>query len=196
MPKEESEKTEEKTEEKTIEQEIEEAPEKREESELEQEIEDVGIQSLDFSQFIQPSIEGSSPVLERITGPETPGFSLSGWEVLSSPVTSDGTIKEDDPSKYSVGGGGEEEGKAKYISSEQMAAAPTRVDFSRVGREQIITPNVNQEAFISQASEMRNTESSNLEKYEAAKRMDVESAGREDPFKREVKKYDPSLPGS
>lgn len=165
-----------------------------EETGLEEEIGDVGIQNLDFSQFIQPSlnIEGVAPVLERIADAPRAGFSLSGWEALSSPVTSEGTIEEGGPFKYSVGGGGGEEEGAKYISSEQMTSAPAQLDLGDVGRR----PEVRQEVSFTQSSEVRDIPSTAQERYEPARRMDVERAGREDPFKTEKKKYDPRLPSS
>ena len=169
-----------------------------EEEGLEEELEDMEIPeipNLEFSSFIQPIIEESAPILERLAGSQGVGFSLSGWEALSSPVTSEGTIKEEDPFKYSVGGGGEA-GEAKYISSEQAGAIPERVDVSRVGREQLTTPEINQEAFFTQSSETRAGESMSVEKYEPAQRIDKERAGRRDPLKADEKKYEFKPPKS
>ncbi len=196
MPKDEETDTKEK-----IEEEIKKTPEDeepKEESELEEELEEpeqiADLRDLEFSSFIQPSIEGSAPVLERVAGSQGTGFSLSGWEALSSPVSSEGTINEDDPFKYSIGGeGGGGEGRVKYVSSsENIASTPTQIDFRDVGRK----PGVMQEAAFTQSSEVRDVSQPALEKYEPAKRMDVESAGRRDPFEPEKIRYDPKLPSS
>lgn len=177
--------------------EVEETSDDEEESELEEELEDSEmpeIQNLEFSSFIQPMTEESVPVLERIAGSQRVGFSLSGWEALASPVSSEGTIEEDDPFKYSVGG--EESGEVKYVSSEQAGALPDKVDVSRVGREQTTTPDVNQKAFFTQSSETRMGEPPSVERYEPAQRMDTESAGRRDPFEKEERKYEFKPPKS
>lgn len=167
---------------------------KEEESELEEELEEseqiADIRDLEFSSFIQPSIESSAPVLERITGSQGTGSTFSGWEALSTPVSSEGTIEEDDPFKYSVGGG-VEEGGAKYIASEQMAAAPTQLDFRDVGRR----PEVRPEVSFTQSSEASIGEPVAVEKYDPARRIDIGSAGR-DPFEREKRKYEFKPPKS
>ena len=172
-----------------------------EEEGLEEELEDVEtpeIKDLEFSSFIQPTIEESAPVLERLAGSQRTGFSLSGWEALASPVSSKGTIEEGDPSQYSIGGGGEEGGKVKYVSSEQGVAAPTQVDFGDVGRR----PEVRPEVSFTQSSELRDFQPQTQERYEPAKRMDTERAGRrdpferKDPFEREGRKYEFKSPKS
>ena len=179
------------------EEELEETEKDDSEEGLEEELEDIEIpeiQNLEFSSFIQPIIEESAPVLERLAGPQGTGFSLSGWEALSSPVSSEGTIEEDDPFKYSVGGG--EEGEVKYVSSEQAGATPDKLDIGKIGREQSIIPEVNQGAFFTQSSEARVGEPPSVEKYEPAQRMDTEKAGRRDPFESEDKKYEFKIPKS
>lgn len=165
-----------------------------EEEGLEEEPEDVEIpemQNLEFSSFIQPTTEESAPILERLTGPQGIGFSLSGWEALASPVSSEGTIEEEDPFKYSVGGGSEE-GGAKYISSEQLGQVPDKVDIGRVGRR----PEARPEASFTQSSELRDFQPQTQERYEPARRMDTESAGRKDPFEADKRKYEFKLPKS
>lgn len=158
---------------------------KEEESELEEGLEEAeqvaDIRDLEFSSFIQPSVESSAPVLERITGSQGTELTLSGWEALSTPVSSEGTIEEG-ASNYSIGGAGVE-GEAKYISSEQMAAAPAQLDFRDVGRR----PEVRPEVSFTQSSEASIGEPVSVEKYDPARRMDIESAGR-DPFEREREK--------
>lgn len=156
---------------------------------LEEELEDAekqtiieGIDNMEFSSFIQPAIEESAPVLERLAGSQGTSFSLSGWESLS-PLSSEGTIKEDDPFKYSVGGG--ENTEAKYVSSEQATTAPAHVDFRDVGRR----PEVRSEVSFAQSSDASVGEPLSIEKYEPTKRMDIEGAGRKDPFEREEIKY-------
>lgn len=163
---------------------------------LEEELEDAekqtiveGIDNMEFSSFIQPTIEESAPVLERLTGSQGTGFSLSGWESLS-PLSPEGTIKEDDPFKYSVGGG--ENTKVKYVSSEQAVAAPTHVDFRDVGRR----PEARPEVSFTQSSDARVGEPLSIEKYDPTKRMDIEGAGRKDPFEREKLKYEFKPPKS
>ena len=162
-----------------------------EEEGLEEELEDVekqtiieGIDNMEFSSFIQPTIEESAPVLERLTGSQGTGFSLSGWESLSPPISPEGTIKEDDPFKYSAGGG--ENTEVKYVSSEQAVAAPAHVDFRDVGRR----PEVRPEVSFAQSSDARIGEPLSIEKYDPTKRMDIEGAGRKDTFEREKLKYE------
>ncbi len=172
------------------EEELKEVKDDSKEEDLKEELEDVekqtiieGIDNMEFSSFIQPTIEESAPVLERIAGSQGVGFSLSGWESLSPPISPEGTIKEDDPFKYSAGGG--ENTEVKYVSSEQAATAPAHVDFRDVGRRS----EVRTEVSFAQSSDASVGEPISIEKYEPTKRMDIEGAGRKDPFEREEIKY-------
>jgi hypothetical protein len=170
--------------------ESEEPEDSEEESGLEEEIEeDSHIEDFQFREFIQPT--ESAPVLEKIAGAPRIGFSLSGWESLSTPEATE-TGEEGDPFKYSVGGGGEE-GETKYVSTTtQLSTAPTHVDFEKVGRR----PDTTQEAAFTSSSEVRDASPPAQEKYEPARRMDVEKAGRRDPLETEERKYDPHLSSS
>ena len=178
------------------EEELEEVEDDPEEESLEEELEDVekqtiieGIDNMEFSSFIQPIIEESAPVLERLAGSQGVGFSLSGWESLS-PLSPEGTIKEDDPFQYSVGGG--ENTDVKYVSSEQAATAPAHVDFRDVGRR----PEARSEVSFAQSSDASVGESPSIEKYDPTKRIDIEGAGRKDPFERDKIEYEFKPPKS
>lgn len=167
-----------------------------EEEGLEEELKDAekqtiveGIEDMEFSSFIQPTIEESAPVLERLAGSQGVGFSLSGWESLS-PLSPEGTIKEDAPFKYSVGGG--ENTEVKYVSSEQAATAPAHVDFRDVGRRSEVRPEVS----FAQSSDASVGEPLSIEKYDPTKRIDIEGAGRKDPFERDKIEYEFKPPKS
>jgi len=169
--------------------------EESEKSELE---EDVDLKTLEFNQFIQPMhLEDiKAPVLERIAGSQ-PGPVFVG----GIPQTPVGVPEEEktDEFKYVPGRTGNDE--PKYISSDsRISAELTPVDLMKVGRRQTgMIPQVDQEAFFMHSEPHSQIESSTPERGSRAERIDIERAGRKDPFEEndaKYKNYKPKLPKS
>jgi hypothetical protein len=144
---------------------------------LEEELEDVEIpemQNLEFSSFIQPIVEESAPVLERLTGSQGVGFSLSGWESISGPLT--GETEEKADSDYIVTNAPDYGStELKYESTEPPVLKPT--EFSReIPRQELLDP-----------MEGRRIETFDTE----TQRLSPETVQRERrlPFQAEEKKY-------
>ncbi len=156
--------------------------------------EDVGLDSMEFQQFMQPSKKIPTPVLERIAGSQPKPIFVGG--IAQTPQTIPGETKESDDFKYVPAQG--ENNEPKYVESEaRISRKPERVDFTRVGREPArIIPKVDQGEFFRRSESFSQPELTS-EKRWAAERIDAEKAGREDPFRREeikYEKYKPKLP--
>jgi len=165
--------------------------EESEKSGLEEDIE-LNLRDLEFHQFIQPSEETSTPVLERIAGSQPRPIFVGGIPQTSQTIP--GEEKESDEFKYVSGRGGDNE--PKYIEQDsRISREPERVDFARAGREPTeIFPKINQQAFFEQATEEKNLPSSNVERTWRAERFDIERAGRENPLQRQETKYEKYKP--
>ena len=187
MPKEEE------TEEESEESEDEETEtEEVEESGLEEDL-NLNLRDLEFHQFMDSSeISGEgAPVLERMAlQAERPVF------VGGIPQTTSGTSRDSDGNDFKYldsSSGGDE---AKYIESDsRISSEPIYLDTAQAGRRQT-SSEVNQRALIEGASEQRNTSSETVERFERPDRIDVERAGRKNPFEREDTKYEKYKPSS
>lgn len=167
--------------------------EKTEKSELE---EDVGLDALQFQQFMQPSEETPAPVLERIAGSQPRPIFVGG--MAQAPSAAPGEEKTDE-FKYVPGHEGNNE--PKYTGSEaRIFREPERVDFARVGRDPAeIIPKADQEAFFRRSESFSQIESPSTERTWGAERIDTQKAGRKEPFEAEQEKYEkykPKVPKS
>ncbi len=133
-----------------------------------------------FREFLKPSSESFSPVLERV---ETPRQELLEQGVGSAPQSN--TDNNDDPFKYNVQEGQEE---PKYTTTSTLGDTPERIDIGKAGRSQ--TPFTTQEARLTESTELKGMESRTQEKYMSPERIDIKKAGRENPFEKEIKKYE------
>ena len=168
---------------------------KLEESGLEEDVE-LNLQDIGFNQFMQPSENVRSPVLERIAGSQ-PGPIFVGT-IPQGPSSNNLGAEGKDDFKYLPGGNNSDE--PKYLGSDSTISAETRpLNILDAGRRHDILPEVNQQAFFERASEQRGFESASVERFERAERFDTARAGRKDPFEREdvkYEKYKPKLPKS
>jgi len=135
-----------------------------------------------------------APVLERIAGSQPRPIFVGG--IPQTPV---GISEEEktDEFKYVPGGTGNDE--PKYIASDsRISAEPTPVDLMKVGRRQAeLFPQVDQEAFSMHSESHLNIESPATERTWGAEQIDIEKAGRRDPFEEDdtkYKNYKPKLP--
>ncbi len=166
-------------------------------SELEKNL-DFSRGNLDFNQISWPSLEteNSAPVLEKIAGEQVgPVFVGMIPQRLSLGASSENNEKDEIKYIPDFNTGDE----PKYVSNpEKVNTRPDRVDFLRVGREQINPARPTQE--VQQVDYYNsNKESSKHEREKVWKpeKFDIEKAGRENPMEREeanFKKYKPKLP--
>lgn len=161
--------------------------------------EDIDLGALEFNQFIQPMhLEDiKAPVLERITGSQPGPIFVGG--ISQTPAAAPGEEEKTDEFKYVPGQEGNDE--PKYIESDsRISREPTHVDLMKVGREPTeIIPQVDQETFFMRSEPGSQVEPLTPERTWGAKQIDIERAGREDPFKKEETKYEkykPKLPKS
>jgi hypothetical protein len=168
----------------------EEKADKNEENEEDQEL---NFGDLEFHQFMQSSepLGDRAPVLERIAGSQPGPIFVGG--IPQTPVGISGEEEKTDEFKYVPGRGGNDE--PKYIASDsRISAEPTPVDLMEVGRKQTeLIPQVDSETF-SMHSEPQQTASPTFERAERVEKIDIERAGRKDPFEEEKAKYKPKLP--
>jgi len=161
--------------------------------------EDIDLNTLGFDQFIQPMhLEDiRAPVLERIAGSQARPIFVGG--ISQTPQTIPGEEKKSDEFKYVPGQEGNDE--PKYIESDsRISREPTHIDLRKAGREPTeIVPQADQEAFFRRSEPGSQIESPTPERAERVERIDTESVGREDPFKKEeikYEKYKPKTPKS
>ena len=165
-----------------------------EESGLEEDVE-LNLQDMGFHQFMQPSENARAPVLERIAGSQPRPIFVGG--IPQGPSTNL-TTEEKDDFKYLPGGNNSDE--PKYLGSDSHISAESRhINIIDAGRRHDFMPEINQQAFFERASETKNFQSQNVERFERAERFDTERAERKDPLEREdvkYEKYKPKLPKS
>jgi hypothetical protein len=157
--------------------------------------EDEGDIPVDFSDLQEWVMSGSSrrvPVLDQVEiAPR-----IIGLEQGVSGSSSDSLMSDDfsDPFKYASNKKGEN-GEVKYISnSSHISTNAKRVDFTEVGRSD--EQRFEQSGFFTSSREFMGSNSENIEKYVIPGNVDLDNVGREKPFERETKKYDPKLPSS
>mgnify|MGYP001571125362 FL=1 len=167
---------------------------KSEESGLEEDVE-LNLLDMGFHQFMQPSENVRAPILERIAGEQPKPIFVGG--IPQGPATNLITEEKDDFKYFS---GGNNTNEPKYLGSDSHISAETRpINILDAGRRHNIMPEVNQQAFFERASETKNFQSENVERFERTERFDTERAGRKDPFEKDnvkYEKYRPKLPKS
>lgn len=157
---------------------------------------DLRNENFNFNQISWPSLEtdDSAPVLEKIAGEQAGPVFVGTISQSPTPGTSSETNGKDEMKYLPDFNTGDE---PKYVSNhEKINTRPERVDFSRVGKEQINPTGTFQEA-PSAKSYTPNVESPTPEKAFRPERFDMEKAGRENPLEKkesEFKKYKPNLP--
>jgi hypothetical protein len=169
--------------------------------ESEEEIEDNSSQNSDeeefesidesrFTEFLSSPSESFSPSLEQVgVSHELRATDLE--QDLSNVAGLEENKKENDnPFKYKVGSDLSE--GPKYITSEteiERATAPTRKDIVTLGREQNIFP---REIGFSASPTAKIGEEGSSGRYELPDKFDINKAGKDDPFKKQEVKYEPS----
>ncbi len=169
-----------------------------EESKKHEEDLELNLRDLEFHQFMQPSEETSSPVLERIADAQPRPVFVGGIPQTSQTIP--GEEEKRDESKYVASAQTNEE--PKYISSDsRISQEINQINIMEAGRRQPETfQDVNQQTFFEQFSERKSNESPMVEKTWGAERLDFGRAGRRDPLETQdtkyEKKYRPDLPSS
>ncbi|MFH1311063.1 MAG: hypothetical protein ABIH65_01520 [Nanoarchaeota archaeon] len=164
------------------------------ESGLEEDVE-LNLKELEFQQFMQPSENVKAPVLERIAG-SSPRTIFVGTGSQSSQTFAE-EEENNDKFKYIPGQAKDE---PKYLGSDStISAEPRQLNIIEAGRKNEIIPDINQEAFFQGASEIKNFQSQNVERFERVDRFDAERARRRDSSEKEEAKYEkykPKMPKS
>ena len=168
-----------------------------EEGEGQEEDQELNLGDLEFNQFMQSSelLEDRAPVLERIAGSQPRPIFVGG--IPQTPVNVPGEEEKTDELKYVPGRTGNDE--PKYIAPDsRISAELTPIDLMKVGRKQTeLIPQVDQETFFMRSEPHSQIESPTPEKVWGAERIDIERAGRKDPFEEDdtkYKNYKPKLP--
>jgi len=148
------------------------------------------IESLEEEDFTEllASQRFDAPVLRQIA--IAPQIANIGPGIASAPAPVG--VREDDPFKYDIGPGSQEEDK-KYIStSATMSARTEQINFNEIGRG----PDrfLEERNFFVQSPEAKSSNNWGVERYDLPSRTDIEGAGRQDTLKKEERKYDPKLP--
>lgn len=146
-----------------------------------------------FSQSLQKE-ERKAPVLERIA--EFQPRPIFAGEFSETPQkTPDEEKKKSEETRYVPKQ--EEKDELKYSGpSSEFLRGPERVDFLKVGRGQVREiPQIEQKAFFRSSEPLSQREGKESKRWEAEK-INVEKAGRKDPFKREEIKYEKYQPKS
>ena len=158
---------------------------------------DIDLEDLEFSQFMQTSEPSGNraPVLERIAGSQPSPVFVGGMP--QTPFAVQGEEEKTDEFKYVPGHTGNDE--PKYLASDsRISLEPTPIDLMKVGRRQAeLVPQVDQEAFSMHSESHLNIESPTIERTWGAEQIDIERAGRRDPFEEDdtkYKNYKPKLP--
>lgn len=145
------------------------------------------IQKIDetqFQTFMQASVDSFSPSLEKVAhSPETIFFTQTPQQSSSN----ENSQNNNEPFNYTSNI--QQENEIKYVSSSAKGAPLETIDFSQVGTQQ---RDIHRDFFMS--SQEAKSNSMNVETYEPVKRIDTENVGRESPFEKDKKKYDPNLP--
>jgi hypothetical protein len=166
--------------------------EEKKESELEEELEDESIPDVIDTEQLSRFISGSGPpVLRKVAEAPQQAIRLERG-VADAPTT--GTENNGDDSAYLPKQAADE---PKYIESDSHITHRTEwVDETQMGRRGEWERNRDQGSFFMQSESLmrNNNNSTNIEKYTAIERSDIDNLGRRDPFKREEKKYNPKLP--
>jgi len=162
---------------------------KEEVSELEEDLlEDVTIDFSQLQNFI--SKQNNAPVLDQVEiSPNVIGLEHGiRFEPSHRPVADD----DSDPFKYHMHKDSSTD--TKYVSSDgQISARTSRVNMIDVGRT---NENLVEQGAFFTSNWNKNQFSENTERYDVPDRMDVDAAGRGDPFKPKDMNYDPKLPKS
>ena len=165
-----------------------------EEDELEEIVEDLDedpdkiISSEDFQEFIQS--RGGSPVLEQVAeGTSMAPVGRMQNQELSGAIGNGGGAFE-----YIAGSSSSEEGEdtKKYIQSTMDETMVEQANIFQSGREGTFSQNMQQIGMMQ--SEQRGPENLGQEKYKHVERANIDSAGKEEIFNKELKKYEPKLP--
>ena len=158
---------------------------------------DIDLKNLEFNQFMQSSelLEDRAPVLERIAGSQPRPIFVGG--IPQTPVNVPGEEEKTDELRYVPRRTGNDE--PKYIAPDsRISAELTPIDLMKVGRKQTeLIPQVDQETFFMRSEPHSQIESPTPEKVWGAERIDIERAGRKDPFEEDdtrYKNYKPKLP--
>lgn len=126
-----------------------------------------------FSDFLQGG--KSAPVLEQIAGEQS-----IGW------TRREGQVKEEKGGTFSYDGKQEKKEEVKYDNSySQFKQETKRVDFEKTGRD-IFNPKVHEIGL--RKSETSEGVSLMQEKYTEPDKIDINKAGRENPFESKFKK--------
>ena len=155
-------------------------------SELEEEISDDGLarQDMEFHQFmkLQEKTIPGAPVLERIAG-SVPRPIFVGGMPRGSPSENDG-----EKNGFNYVAGAENVNEPKYEAPSQLYIETQQSDISKAGRTRDVFSQTGREASFQQDSRVQSS-ASPMEKPWTAGRVDVERAGRRDPFQKEEEKY-------
>jgi len=153
---------------------------------LEEQIEDIGesMNDVQFQEFLKPSAESFSPVLERIARDfPQPVFVDTG----SQNVFDEGK-KQDDLFKYNAGGEIPKD-EPKYQEMSHRGTDPARVEMEKLGREISLFPKP--EVQFSHSPESVVSDNRNYEKYDSPKRVDTRELGKGEIIKKKEVKYKP-----
>ena len=160
---------------------------------------ELNLGDLEFNQFMQsPQSSGDrATALERIAGSQPSPVFVGGMP--QTPFNVQGEEEKTDEFKYVPGSTGDDE--PKYLASDsRISREPTPIDLMKVGRRQPeLVPQVDQEAFSMHSESHLKIESSAPKIGWGTERIDIEKAGRKDPFEEndtKYKNYKPKLPGS
>lgn len=180
-----------------LEEEIEETSEE-EESKLEDKIEDTEdrIKDTEFHEFLKPSAESFSPVLERAETPsresleQDVGFgSISATEqedqqIQYNPVNYDENYTREP--ERDIGSSVEESRKIRETFS---VGQPAPINLETVGRD--LRPQLRDVSLVNlESQELRKPQGTLEEKYVQPEKIDPEKVGREKTPRREVQKYE------
>ena len=151
---------------------------------------DSDLGALEFHQFLNPVDSTGVPVLERIAGSGPRPIFVGGIQRGASAED-----ENDGKDLYVPGRGNNNE--PKYAeSSAQIYMESQSADITRIGKTRDTIAQANRETSFQQAPELRQfgSESVSPERTWSAERIDIERAGRADPFERPEAKYEKYKP--